>query len=253
MTGLIAMPLWVRIITSLICLAIAATAQNAIFRAQNVAAGGPPPSGPTFVNGGADFTGGGTYTTSWTPTNGNTLIVWTVAADTTTTHTCSDGEGTGNTYTADGAFTPGADLAGRIFHASNISGTGAYTITCNGATPLVSVIEISGNRSLAPPSVGNNPSMNGNTSAGNITGLSVTPTTAATILIDGFASTTGSNLTSAVQVDSGFTTVTTCLTGTTCFVGGIGYRVVSSSGTYTDGWTITGSDPGWVGVLAAYQ
>lgn len=215
------------------------------------------PSGPTFVNGGGDYSGGGAYTTTWSPTNGNTLIVWTLANDRTQTHTCSDGEGTGNTYTPDdpagGAILAGGaiSLVGRLFHAANVSGSGAYTITCTGATPAVAVIEISGNRSLDTVSAGANPSASASLSSPS-TPTAFTPTTAATALIDGFGSVTGTTITLG-QVGAGYTTNSSCQDGSSCFGGAMGYRIVSSSASYSDGWTWTGTDQGQVAINAAYK
>lgn len=239
-----------KILTSIVFVATLALAQGGM---------GPGPGvktysgagGPAFVNGGGDYSGGGSLTTGWSPTNGNTLIVWTVANDTTTTHTCSDGEGTGNTYTPDGAIASGLDpIVGRIFHASNISGSGTYTITCTGTTPFVAVIEISGNRSLATTSVGTNPSLlTGNSTV--LTPSAFTPTAASTIQIDGYGSIAGGTLTIS-QVDSSFTTNSSCNTGASCFIGLMGYRAVSVSASYSNGINTTDTGHGVV-VHAAYQ
>lgn len=237
-------------------LAASALAQNnaqalLIARPQSAGGGG----GPTVVNSGGDYTGGGAYTTGWSPTNGNTLIVWSVAADATLTHTCSDGEGTGNTYTADGASVPsGGSVVGRLFHASNVSGSGTYVITCTGTSPLVAVIEISGNRTLDTASSGSNPSFAGiNGGQTSCAPAAFTPTTAATALIDGLGSTTGVTITGLTQTDASYTTRSSALNGTTSFVGAQGSRIVAASASYSDGWSWTTSMTDTVCVNAAYK
>ena len=215
--------------------------------------GGAPPSGPAYVNSGGDWSGGGSYTTGWSPTNGNTLIVWTIANDTTTTHTCSDGEGTGNAYTPDGVVTNGSNVVGRLFHAANVSGTGAYTITCTGTTPAVAVIEISGNRSLDTTSAGTNPSTCADSGTANSTCYpsAFTPSTAATILINGVGSPSAPAVT-LTQHDSSYTTASSCQDGGSCFIGAIGYRAVSSAASYSDGWDFSVILNN-VGINAAYK
>lgn len=211
--------------------------------------GGSP---PTYVNGGGDFTGGGSLTTGWSPSNGNTLVVWSYANDSTTTHTCSDGEGTGNTYIPDGVITNGTSIVGRIFHAKNISGSGAYTITCTGTTPVVTAIEYSGGSGdLDTTSSGSNPSSTTG-SCGTCTPSAFTPTTAATILVDGFGSPTGATVT-LVQVDTNYTIRASALDGTSQFVGAIGTRVVSSSASYSDGWTMAPVFGAEIAINAAYK
>ena len=214
--------------------------------------GGGGGGAPSLVNSGCQFTGATAYTTSWSPVNGNTLIVWAVA-NSTTALTASDGEGTGNTYTVDGDITgSGFTERGRLFRAANISGSGAYTITiASGTTPLICVLEITGNRTLDTVSVGTNPTTAQGGSAGNMAPGSFTTTTANAILIDGFGSLT-SNTATLSQTDGSFTTAASCLTGASCYVGAVGTRVVSATASYSDGWTATlNSD--WVAVLAAYK
>lgn len=229
--------------------------QEVIVARRRVVSGGSP---PTFVNSGADFTGGGALNTgSWHPLAGNHLVVWSIADDRVTTHTCSDNAtGGSNTYVADGSILlPTGTTVGRIFHVKTISNSGAssLTITCTGTTPAVMAVEYSGGTGdLDTTSAGTNPSSTSTDSSGSPqTPTAFTPTTAATILVDGYGSSTGSTITLS-QVDGSFTTRQSCLTGATCFVGAIGTRVVASSASYSDGWTTSGAS-GQLAILAAYK
>lgn len=194
------------------------------------------PSGPAYVNSGGDFSGASsTVTTSFSPANGDTLLVWVVTASTASV-TLADGQGTGNTYTADCDTGAGAGFGerGKLFRASNISGSGTYALTVTGGTtPLIAYIEISGNRTADVTC-----SVLAQGAAGNLAPTGITTVTTNTILIDAMASLTGSTITLS-QTDAGFTTRQSALNGSTSFVGAVGTRVVSATGTYTDGWTAT--------------
>lgn len=214
--------------------------------------GGGGGGAPTYVNSGADFSGAdNAYTTTWNPANGNTLLVWVVTASTANI-TLSDGEGTGNTYTADADVTRTTVARGKLFRCSNISGSGSYTLTVGGSptTPLIVACEISGNRTLDTAAVGSNPStFSGSSTSVNPTAF--TTSTAATILVDMFGDTTGSTITIS-QTDATYTTRQSANNGSTSFVGAFGTRAVSSTASYADGWTLSvGSDT--VAVHAAYK
>jgi hypothetical protein len=72
-------------------------------------------------------------TTSFSPTNGRTLIVHVyvdMSSAGSPTISCTDGEGTGNTYVNDGSDTPNNSFNNAILRLQSASGSGAYTITC---------------------------------------------------------------------------------------------------------------------------
>jgi hypothetical protein len=222
----------------------------AMFQVPVAAAGGG--SAPTYVNSGADFTTGATsFTTGWSPANGNTLIVWVQNAAVGDVTSISDSEGTGNTYTKD-ANISSTDIHGTIFHCANISGSGTYTISVVGSTtPAIVVIEISGNRTLAAVSSGSNPS----TSAGSTsprTPASFTTTASPAILIDCVADDGGANPNNLGQVDGSFTTRQSNVNGAAGFIGAVGTREVASTGTFSDGWTLSSPSKN-LAILAAYK
>lgn len=209
-------------------------------------------SAPTFVQGVGDFTGGGTL--AITVTAGNHLVVWTVANDTTTTHTCSN-NGTANTYVPDATQSGAAatNIVGRIMHVKTLAASATITITCTGTTPLVAAVEYSGGTGdLDTTASGTNPSTVAVNGSGAVTPAAFTPTTAATILVNGYSTLAGGTITLS-QVDGSYTTRASCLTGASCFVGGIGTRVVASAASYTDGWTNNDGNSGKIGVNAAYK
>jgi hypothetical protein len=214
------------------------------------ASGGGGGGSPTFVSAGSDFTGGGSLAISVTA--GNRLVVWTVANDRTTGHTCSGG---GNTYVIDGANVLGTGstaIVGNLMHVATVASTATITISCTGTTPLVAAIQYSGGTgALDTASSGTNPS-SATGSSSPLTPAAFTPTTAATILVDGYGDLGGGTVTLA-QVDTNYTTQGSCLTGATCFIGAIGTRVVSSSASYSDGYSFTGSGSGSISINAAYK
>lgn len=207
---------------------------------------------PTFVQGVGNFTGGGTL--SITVTAGNHLVVWTVANDRTTGHTCSN-NGTANTYVTDSANILGAAsnaIIGNLAHVKTLAASATITITCTGTTPFVTAEEYSGGTGdLDTTSAGTSPSSSNSTTSPS-TPSAFTPTTAATILVNGFGSISGGTIT-LTQVDGSYTTRASCLTGASCFVGAIGSRVVGSAASYSDGWTWSGTDQGQIAVNAAYK
>lgn len=216
------------------------------------------PSAPTYVNSAGDWSGDGTVDIS--VTSGNKLVVWTIANDGTTTHTCTDNaSGGSNTYVPDGAIASGTVVVGRMFHVASLKSTATITITCNGTTPAVSAVQYSGgtgalDTASAGGTGGNAIIYKNDTNVVSVCAPgSFTPTTAATIMVDGFGSPTGSTLTGFTQTDGSYTTQTSCLNGSSCFVGAAGTRVVSSSASYSDGvsWTTAVSDV--VCIHAAYK
>lgn len=213
---------------------------------------------PAYVNSTICTTGAAACTTSFSPTNGNRLYVFAANDSQTSAVACSDGEGTGNTYTRDSDTlgNGGATIRGGWFHSSSLSGSGTYVITCTGTGVnfMIGVIEASGTTgTLASVSAGTNPSTaNPNTGTTN-SPASFTTTDANVILVDGLADTGGATIV-ITQTDTSFTTRGNCSTGASCFVGAIGTRIVSATGTYSDGWTLTtGVFAGSVGAHAAYK
>lgn len=195
-------------------------------------------SAPTLVNSGGEFTGSTTFTTGWSPTNGNTLAIW-VYSNSNVSFTIADGEGTGNTYAADGHIEdPTNPIGGRLFSCHGISGTGTYTFTVTGATtPAIVVFEISGNRTLAGIGAGTNPSSAfGNTSP--FTPSSFTTTDANVILLTCYGTIRG-GVGTLGMVDGSFTIQQSANDGSTSFVGGVGTRIVTATGSYAGGWTDT--------------
>lgn len=218
---------------------------------------------PAFVNATSCTTGSASCTTGFSPTNGNRLYLWVVNDNVTTQIACSDGEGTGNTYTRDNTVDSNSNLRGSWFHSSSITGSGTYTITCTGtgANFAIHVIEVSGTTgTLASVSSGSNPSP-ANSAGGCTTGTSsvappsFTTTDANVILLDSFTDSGSQTFSSITQTDGSFTTRgTPCLNGLSCFIGAVGSRVVAATGTYSDGFTLagaTGSD--CVGAHVAYK
>lgn len=201
-------------------------------------AGASGGSAPTLVNSGSDLSGATTYTTTWSPANGNTLVLW-IYSNSNTSFTVADGEGTGNTYVADGHIEdPTNPIGGRIFSCHGISGTGAYTFTVTGATtPAIAVLEVSGSRTLAGVGAGTNPSSAiGSTSP--FTPSSFTTTDANVILFTCYGSLRGGAGTLAM-VDGSFTIRQSANDGSVAFVGGAATRIVTATGTFTGGWTDT--------------
>jgi hypothetical protein len=209
---------------------------------------------PTYVSAGGDNNAGsGTLTISVTA--GNHLVVWTYANDRTTNHTCSN-NGTANTYVDDGyvlATGAGINLVGHLFHIKSLAATASITITCTGTTPVVTAIQYSGGTGdLDSVSAGANPSfLSPADNATTVTPSALTPSIAAILLINGYASLSGVSVT-MTQIDSNFTTRASSTNGATYFVGAIGSRVVTASASYSDGWTIVNPND-QVAVLAAYK
>lgn len=213
------------------------------------AATGGGGSSPAYVSACTSFTGSGSVNCSVTA--GNHLIVYTLANDRTTGHSCSDGS---NTYVhdlTDSLGLTGDALIQNLFHVKTLASTTTITVSCTGTTPIVAAIQYSGGTGdLDAAASGTNPSAN----AGNsipVTVTALTPTTAATILVDFYGDLSGGTITLS-QTDTNFTTRGSCLTGASCFVGATGTRVVASAASYSDGFTPSGTS-GWTAVLAAYK
>lgn len=217
-------------------------------------------SSPAVVDFASNFTGTGTLTYPTSLTIGNSLIIFTAANDTTTTHTCSDSKGNSFPTSAGADLTivgaGGAAITGKLYHIPiTVGGTGDV-ITCAGTTPTYAVWQLSGCAAnpcvLSATSAGTNASSATSTSAANMSPAAFTPSTAAVVLLDGFASATGNTIT-ATQTDTNYSVdSTSCLTGATCFVAGMGHRTVTVSASYSDGWTAT-NNTDWVAFNAAYK
>lgn len=206
---------------------------------------------PAFVAATSCTTGATTCTTGTNPTNGDSLITFVASNSTGATITVADGEGTGNTYTLDGSV-QGGSIQGKVYHAFAVTGSGAYTITVTGATtPAIEIIEVSGITAKETLASGTNPSTtNGGVSPA--TPASMTTNDANVILLD-FYGDIGGGTTTIAQVDGTFTSRgTDCTNGGSCFIAAIGTKVVTSTGTFSDGWTIS-SPSSNIAMLAAYK
>ena len=211
---------------------------------------------PTFDQAWSDTTTGSTSFTLQTPNfvSGKTIIL-AVGSAGNADFTCTDGEGTGNTYTADiNSINTGAtpDIRLKIFHVFAASTSGAVTITCSAATtPTWFAAQVSNITALEGTSAGTNPSAdisNGNT---NVAPAGFTTFDANTIMFSFFADTTGSTITATAN--NSFTERgTKCVTGASCFVSGFASREVTSTGAYTDGWTLSAATDR-SGVFIAYK
>lgn len=217
---------------------------------------GAAANNPSYVNSTTCSTGAAACTTGFSPANGDVLLVWAANDSATTALTCSDGEGTGNTYTRDSDTSQSTTIRGSWFHTGTISGSGTYTVTCTGtgANFFIGIIACNGcTGALASVSAGANPSTASANSGTTIAPASMTTSNANVILVDGFTDLGGGNIT-ITQTDASFTTRGSCGTGGSCFLGAIGTRVVSSTAAYSDGFTLTvGSLSGAVGAHAAYK
>lgn len=213
-------------------------------------------STPSFVNSTTCTTGAAACTTGFSPANGDVLLVWAANDSTTTALTCSDAEGTGNTYTRDSDVSQTTLVRGSWFHTGAISGSGTYVITCTGtgANFFIGIIACHGCvGALASVGSGTNPSTASAGSGTTLSPASFTTLDANVILVDGFADVTGGTDV-ITQTDASFTTRGSCASGASCFVGAIGTRVVSAAATYSDGWTLTtGTFVGAAGAHAAYK
>lgn len=209
--------------------------------------GGGSGSTPAYVSSGGDFSGSGSVTTT-SVTAGNHLVIWTVAADTTTGHTCT---ATGNTIVNDvpNISTSGRSIIGNMMHIKSIASTGFLTVTCSGSTPLVAWLQYSGGigdfdaaSSLVDCAACASP----------FTPPALTTMSAADILVDGYA-----NLDSAkgtiTEADSAYTLDSSAVDGSSSFVGAIGHRIVGSAGSYSDGWTLTTYTADSAAVNSAYK
>lgn len=196
---------------------------------------------PTLNNTTSDTDGGSTsMTSSFSMTAGRNFVL-AVASAANADFTCTDNK-TPNVYTADinsinTAATP--DIRIKVFHSYNTTGSGTVTITCAAATtPTFWLYEVSNISGLAATSAGTNPSAdisNGNT---NVAPAGFTTSDANAFLMSFFADTTGSTIT-ATAGNSFTERGTKCVTGATCFVSGSATREVTSTGAYTDGWTLS--------------
>lgn len=196
-----------------------------------------------------------TCTTAFSPSNGHSLIVWAFHGGASNAITCNDAEGTGNVYTSDISSASGTTLVGQLFHASNISGSGTYAVSCTtspSAGPIfwgMNFAEYSGVLN-ASPTDGTGVSAT-NTTANPNPGA-ITTTNANDILISAFANTTGSSAT--LTIGNGYTSRTQANDGSTSFVGGLADKIVTSTcATCSDGWTYSISGDTWVAVHFAYK
>lgn len=209
---------------------------------------------PTYVNSGSNWTGGNAMTLS--VTTGNHLVVWTIANDRTTGHTCSDNAAGGtNTYVPDVVdVTPATtNVIGNLFHVHSLKSTATITITCTGTGYAVAAVQYSGGTGdLDTTTAGTNPSTCVQIASSPCTPAAFTATTAATIHVDTLGCPTGVTATVS-QVDSNFTTRQSCLTGASCFVGLIGTREVASSSSLSNGINNDRFGNGQVVVHAAYK
>lgn len=207
-----------------------------------------------FVNSGADFTGTSTgalnFTTGWTPTAGNTLFVW-AWRNSNASFTCADGEGTGNSYVNDVDITQGTTIRGILFRCSNISGSGAYTITISSGTAAptaVVVAEYSGLDNSSPVDV--TPVTRGSTTTNPNTALNITTTNANDLLICGYGDLSSGN--AAFTAGSGYGLRQSQGNGGSFFVGAYEDQIVSSTGTYANGFTYSPFQT-YVEIQAAYK
>jgi hypothetical protein len=178
-------------------------------------------------------------TTSFSPTNGRTLIVHVyvdMSSAGSPTISCTDGEGTGNTYVNDGSDTPNNSFNNAILRLQSASGSGAYTITCQlsaAGTGFIGIFvrEYTGfaaspleSGSAGNHATGTNPATN-----------NITTANANDVVISACGSNSGVN--TALTIGNGYTAVEANGNGTTSFVGGFAEKLVTSTGTQTDGWT----------------
>ena len=214
----------------------------------NSAGGG---GGNPAFNSATSCTSGGTTCTTGTVTAGHALVVLVGSNSTGATITVSDNHS--DTFTQDGAGDDnGIDFQAKAFHCFSVSTTATYTITIAGATtPTIYVLDVSNISALETVSVGANPSF--------AHGTSTTPNPSAfttsdnnVILVDFFADVTGGTTTIA-QTDTNYTTQgTPCTNGGSCFVSAVGTRIVSATGSYSDGWTL-GTGSSWTALHVAYK
>lgn len=193
-------------------------------------------------------------TTSFSPTNGNTIIVvaW---HDTTSTITAADGEGTGNTYTNDLDVTQASIPVLRIavLRASNVSGSGAYTVTItSGASSFTAleIIEYSGITNSSPIDVSCSPTCGNNIGSANPDPGNLTTTNANDVLISGFGENTGA--TSTLTTPASYTLVASSGDGSVDFVGGVADRIVAATSTYSAAWTYSNAGS-WAAIHIAYK
>ena len=207
-----------------------------------------------YVNSGADFTGTSTtalnFTTGWTPTAGNTLFVW-CWRNSNASFTCADGEGTGNSYVNDADITQVTTIRGILFRATNISGSGAYTITVSSGTaaPTALVVaEYSGLDNVSPIDV--TPVTRGSTTTNPDSALNITTTNANDLLVCGYGDLSSANNT--FTAGSGYTIRQSQGNGGSFFIGAYEDLIVSATGTYPNGFTYAGFQT-YVEVQAAYK
>jgi hypothetical protein len=227
--------------------ATACSAQEVIVALRNKASGGG--SNPAFVSACSDYTGAGSVSCSITASNH--LVIWTMAADTTTGHACTV---TGNTLVHDLTDASNVTIGAiaNLWHVSSIASTATVTIACAGTTPAIMAIQYSGGTgALDTASSGTNPSTANSSFALPVEPAAFTPSTANDILVDFYNDVTGSTET-ILQLDTNFTTENSCTTGATCFVGAAGMQVVSATASYQGGFDVSGT-AGWITATAAYK
>lgn len=196
-----------------------------------------PSSAPSiaYVNSNGSF---GTGSVTLSVTAGNHLVYWTYANDTTTGHTCSDGGV--NTYVPDIADVVSGPNIGGMGHVHILASTTTLTISCTGTSAIVTVLQYSGGTGdLDTPATGSNPSSVSSTGASPYNPPAFTTTASNTILVDGYGDSDGVVVVIA-QSDGLFTTDQSDNNGVADFIGAIGHRVVTSTGSYQGGYTITG-------------
>jgi hypothetical protein len=237
-----------RVLVLLLAFCASAFAQGFPFPGGHTAHGGGG-SNPAFVSACSDYSGSGSVSCSIT--SGNHLVIWTMAADTTTGHACTV---TGNTLVHDLTDASNVTIGAiaNLWHVATISSTATVTIACAGSTPAIMAIQYSGGTgALDTASSGTNPSTANSSFATPVQPAAFTPSNANDILVDFYNDVTGSTETIS-QIDTNFTTENSCTTGASCFVGASGMRVVSATASYQGGFTVSGT-AGWITVTAAYK
>jgi hypothetical protein len=193
-----------------------------------------------------------TCTTGWSPANGNTLFVW-AYHDNTSTLASADGEGTGNSYTKDCDITFSTTARGSFFRASNVSGSGTYTITITSGSAAFTSVIIAEYSGLANSSVTDGACKTATgTSTSDPTAGTFTTTNANDLLVAAFGSDSGLDVSPVTSSDGTYTVRQSSGNGSTDFVGGLSDSIKAATGTYTDGFHITANENWWA-IHAAYK
>jgi hypothetical protein len=188
------------------------------------------------------------FTTGWSPTPGNTLIV--VAWHTGTGDlTCSDGEGTGNVYTADADLGFVGQLRIKVFRCTNWQGSGACTITINNGTNEECAIVVAEYSGLAASPVDATP-VTAQGTAANPTAGAIQTIAQECLIIAAFGDVTGSNGT--ITGNASYNLRQSNAHGTDHFVGAMQDRIVVTPTNSADGFTFAAVDH-WVAVQVSYK